>query len=60
MTCFLGHNCTLGSFKCCREEGVMHISQRYTDMNYLWTDITTVTTKCVLCIQNFSLCVEVV
>jgi hypothetical protein len=55
MTYFLRHNSTLGSCKCCREEGAMHVSQRHTDTNCLIKDITTVTIKCELCIQNFSL-----
>jgi hypothetical protein len=46
MTYFLRHNCTLGSCKCCREEGITHVSQRRADMNCLIKDITTVTTRC--------------
>jgi len=33
----------------------MYVSQRYTDMNYLRTDIAAETTTCEVCIQNFSL-----
>jgi hypothetical protein len=53
MTCFLRHNSTLESCKGCGEEGVMHVSQRHTDMNCLRKDIKIVTTTCEVRIHNF-------